>query len=105
MKTLKKYKVTTSNVSEIEKVVGKEVSEFHLEGEETAVQEKEQTAMTRLRKKKNLLLSQKGRSSKEKAVVGKPATSRTVRVDIEKLGFTHESGFRTYYCKRTVLWL
>ena len=41
---LEKIQSAASNVSEIEKVVGKEVSEFHLEGEETAVQEKEQTA-------------------------------------------------------------
>lgn len=57
---LEKIQSAASNVSEIEKVVGKEVSEFHLEGEETLYRKKNRQPQPRLRKKKkNLLLSQK----------------------------------------------
>ena len=84
---LEKIQSAASNVSEIEKVVGKEVSEFHLEGEETAVQEKEQTAAAPAKEEEKKPASEpkKVAPAKKKAVVGKPATSRTVRVDIEKL--------------------
>lgn len=84
---LEKIQSAASNVSEIEKVVGKEVSEFHLEGEKTAVQEKEQTAAAPAKEeeKKPAPEPKKAAPAKKKAVVGKPATSRTVRVDIEKL--------------------
>lgn len=84
---LEKIQSAASNVSEIEKVVGKEVSEFHLEGEGTAVQEKEQTAAAPAKEEEKKPASEpkKAAPAKKKAVVGKPATSRTVRVDIEKL--------------------
>ena len=84
---IEKIQSAASNVSEIEKVVGKEVSEFHLEGEETAVQEKEQTAAAPAKEeeKKPASEQKKAAPAKKKAAVGKPATSRTVRVDIEKL--------------------
>ncbi|MFR2033137.1 MAG: chemotaxis protein CheW [Agathobacter sp.] len=84
---LEKIQSAASNVSEIEKVVGKEVSKFHLEGEETAVQEKEQTAAAPAKEEEKKPASEpkKAAPAKKKAVVGKPATSRTVRVDIEKL--------------------
>ena len=76
---LEKIQSAASNVSEIEKVVGKEVSEFHLEGEETAA------APAKEEEKKPAPEPKKAAPAKKKAVVGKPATSRTVRVDIEKL--------------------
>lgn len=82
---IEKIQSAASNVSEIEKVVGKEVSEFHLEGEETTVQEKEQTAPAKEEEKKPASEPKKAAPAKKKAAVGKPATSRTVRVDIEKL--------------------
>lgn len=84
---IEKIQSAASNVSEIEKVVSKEVSEFHLEGEETAVQEKEQTAAAPAKEeeKKPASEQKKAAPAKKKAAVGKPATSRTVRVDIEKL--------------------
>lgn len=84
---IEKIQSAASNVSEIEKVVGKEVSEFHLEGEETAAQEKEQTvaAPAKEEEKKPASEPKKAAPAKKKAAVGKPATSRTVRVDIEKL--------------------
>lgn len=84
---IEKIQSAASNVSEIEKVVGKEVSEFHLEGEEAAVQEKEQTAAAPAKKEEKKPASEpkKAAPAKKKAAIGKPATSRTVRVDIEKL--------------------
>lgn len=84
---IEKIQSAASNVSEIEKVVGKEVSEFHLEGEETTVQEKEQTAAAPAKEEEKKPASEpkKAAPAKKKAAVGKPATSRTVRVDIEKL--------------------
>lgn len=84
---IEKIQSAASNVSEIEKVVGKEVSEFHLEGEETTVQEKDQTAAAPAKEEEKKPASEpkKAAPAKKKAAVGKPATSRTVRVDIEKL--------------------
>ena len=84
---IEKIQSAASNVSEIEKVVGKEVSEFHLEGEEAAVQEKEQTAAAPAKEEEKKPASEpkKAAPAKKKAAIGKPATSRTVRVDIEKL--------------------
>lgn len=84
---IEKIQSAASNVSEIEKVVGKEVSEFHLEGEETAAQEKEQTAAAPAKEEEKKPASEpkKAAPAKKKAAIGKPATSRTVRVDIEKL--------------------
>ena len=84
---IEKIQSAASNVSEIEKVVGKEVSEFHIEGEETAVQEKEQTAAAPAKEEEKKPASEpkKAAPAKKKAAIGKPATSRTVRVDIEKL--------------------
>ena len=84
---IEKIQSAASNVSEIEKVVGKEGSEFHLEGEETAVQEKEQAAAAPAKEEEKKPASEpkKAAPAKKKAAVGKPATSRTVRVDIEKL--------------------
>lgn len=84
---IEKIQSAASNVSEIEKVVGKEVSEFHLEGEETTVQEKEQTAAAPAKEEEKKPASEpkKAAPAKKKAAIGKPATSRTVRVDIEKL--------------------
>lgn len=89
-----KLEHAASNVSEIDKVFGKEITEFHIEGEaeQTAQaseetqkapekkEEKAQAAKTETAKPKTSNDSQKQTVSHKKAT-----TSRTVRVDIEKL--------------------
>ncbi|WP_443594315.1 chemotaxis protein CheW [Agathobacter sp.] len=89
-----KLEHAASNVSEIDKVFGKEITEFHIEGEaeQTAQaceetqkaqekkEEKAETAKTETAKPKASNDSQKKTVSHKKAT-----TSRTVRVDIEKL--------------------
>ena len=89
-----KLEHAASNVSEIDKVFGKEITEFHIEGEaeQTAQaceetqkaqekkEEKAETAKTEPAKPKASNDSQKQAVSHKKAT-----TSRTVRVDIEKL--------------------
>ncbi|WP_443597761.1 chemotaxis protein CheW [Agathobacter sp.] len=89
-----KLEHAASNVSEIDKVFGKEITEFHIEGEaeQTAQaceetqkaqekkEEKAETAKTETAKPKASNNSQKQTVSHKKAT-----TSRTVRVDIEKL--------------------
>lgn len=89
-----KLEHAASNVSEIDKVFGKEITEFHIEGEaeQTAQacedtqkaqgkkEEKAETAKTETAKPKASNDSQKQTVSHKKAT-----TSRTVRVDIEKL--------------------
>lgn len=73
------------NVSEIENVVGGEVTTFKVEGEEP--EEHEETKPVVVEKKKEELkpVEQKKTTLPAKKAPGKPATSRTVRVDIEKL--------------------
>lgn len=89
-----KLEHAASNVSEIDKVFGKEITEFHIEGEaeQTAQaceetqkapekkEEKAPAAKTETAKPKAANDSQKQAVSHKKAT-----TSRTVRVDIEKL--------------------
>lgn len=89
-----KLEHAASNVSEIDKVEGKEITEFHIEGEaEQTAQASEETqkapekkeekapaAKTETAKPKTSNDSQKQAVSHKKAT-----TSRTVRVDIEKL--------------------
>lgn len=89
-----KLEHAASNVSEIDKVFGKEITEFHIEGEaeQTAQaceetqkapekkEEKAPAAKTETAKPKTSNDSQKQAVSHKKAT-----TSRTVRVDIEKL--------------------
>ncbi len=80
------------NVSEIEKVEGGEVTEFHVEGEEPA--EEQKTAEVSAKEEPKKMADAKApetkpatKSEEKKPAVHakKPATSRTVRVDIEKL--------------------
>lgn len=86
------------NVSEIEKVDGKEIKEFRLEGEEPPQpQEKAVQASSETASEPKKAVEEKKAETKpaevqkstsapaKKASTGKPATSRTVRVDIEKL--------------------
>ena len=83
------------SVSEIDKVEGKEITEFHLEGEaEQTAQASEETKKADKEEKEEKTPAAKTESSKPKtannsqkqAVSHKKATtSRTVRVDIEKL--------------------
>ncbi len=86
------------NVSEIEKVDGKEIKEFRLEGEEPSQpQEKAVQAPSETASEPKKAVEEKKAETKpaevqktaaapaKKATTGKPATSRTVRVDIEKL--------------------
>lgn len=90
-----KLEHAASNVSEIDKVEGKEITEFHLEGEaEQTAQAPEETKKADKEEKEEKTPAAKTESSKPKtannsqkqAVSHKKATtSRTVRVDIEKL--------------------
>lgn len=90
-----KLEHAASNVSEIDKVEGKEITEFHLEGEaEQTAQASEETKKADKEEKEKKTPAAKTESSKPKtannsqkqAVSHKKATtSRTVRVDIEKL--------------------
>lgn len=90
-----KLEHAASNVSEIDKVEGKEITEFHLEGEaEQTAQATEETKKADKEEKEEKTPAAKTESSKPKtannsqkqAVSHKKATtSRTVRVDIEKL--------------------
>ncbi len=90
-----KLEHAASNVSEIDKVEGKEITEFHLEGEaEQTAQAPEETKKADKEEKEETTPAAKTESSKPKtsnnsqkqAVSHKKATtSRTVRVDIEKL--------------------
>ena len=78
-----------ANVSEIDKVVGEEVTSFHVEGEEPApAQESKKEEAATPAQEEHKAEPKKETAKKpaaKKANVGKPATSRTVRVDIEKL--------------------
>lgn len=86
-----KIQKVAANVSEIEKVEGRELTTFHVEGEEPPKQEEEATpkADTPAEAPKTGKAQDDKASAKEaqKQAVHhkKPTTSRTVRVDIEKL--------------------
>ena len=81
-----------ANVSEIEKVEGGEVTEFHVEGEEPAEETKPDEVSVPEEPKKEAEAkapetkpAAKTEEKKPAVHAKKPATSRTVRVDIEKL--------------------
>ena len=81
-----------ANVSEIEKVEGGEVTEFHVEGEEPAEEPKPAEVSVKEEPKKETETkapetkpAAKTEEKKPAVHAKKPATSRTVRVDIEKL--------------------
>ena len=92
---IEKIKKAAENVSEVDKVICGELTSFRVEGEEpttpaetvaapareeTAAAETKSTAAQPARQPEN-----KAAAPAKKAGAGKPATSRTVRVDIEKL--------------------
>ena len=89
-----KLEHAASNVSEIDKVEGKEITEFHIEGEaEQTAQASEETKKAPEKKEEKAPASKTetakpkaSNDSQKQAVTPKKATtSRTVRVDIEKL--------------------
>ena len=88
-----KIKAAAENVSEVEKVVCGEVTTFRIEGEEPAeaVAEpaKVENAPTEIKNEQAApapkAVENKTAAPAKKTGAGKPATSRTVRVDIEKL--------------------
>lgn len=90
-----KLEHAASNVSEIDKVEGKEITEFHLEGEaEQTAQAPEETPKAAKEEKEEKAPAAKTEAAKPKAANDsqkqtvshkKATTSRTVRVDIEKL--------------------
>lgn len=85
-----KLQHAAANVSEIAKVEGCEITEFHIEGEEPAeapVEEKKEEHKAEAEPKKDTVDKPAPKQEDKKPAVHpkKPATSRTVRVDIEKL--------------------
>ena len=89
-----KLEHAASNVSEIDKVFGKEITEFHIEGEaEQTAQASEETQKAAEKKEekapaaKTETAKPKASNDSQKQAVShkKATTSRTVRVDIEKL--------------------
>ena len=86
---IEKIRTVAENVSEVEKVVAEEVTEFHVEGEKVEPAKAENVPAPAEKKETNAPApaEQKKASSPatKKPAAGKPATSRTVRVDIEKL--------------------
>lgn len=89
-----KLEHAASNVSEIDKVFGKEITEFHIEGEaEQTAQASEETQKVPEKKEekapalKTETAKPKASNDSQKQAVShkKATTSRTVRVDIEKL--------------------
>lgn len=89
-----KLEHAASNVSEIDKVEGKEITEFHIEGEaEQTAQASEETQNAPEKKEEKAPASKtetakpKASNDSQKQAVShkKATTSRTVRVDIEKL--------------------
>lgn len=89
-----KLEHAASNVSEIDKVEGKEITEFHIEGEaEQTAQASEETQKVPEKKEEKAPASKtetakpKASNDSQKQAVShkKATTSRTVRVDIEKL--------------------
>lgn len=87
---LEKIKKAASNVSEIESVVGEELTDFSAKAPAVAEEEKEEKKEEKPAEPKQEAqpapkAPEKKKAPAKKAGVGKPATSRTVRVDIEKL--------------------
>ena len=92
---IEKIKKAAENVSEVDKVICGELTSFKVEGEEPAAPAetvaapvKEETAAAETKPAAAQPAKQpenKAAAPAKKAGAGKPATSRTVRVDIEKL--------------------
>lgn len=77
-----------ANVSEIAKVEGQEITEFHVEGEEPIEAEKKEETPAKEETTVKIPETKPTTKTEEKKLAvhaKKPATSRTVRVDIEKL--------------------
>lgn len=84
---IEKIRAVAENVSEVEKVIAAEVTEFHVEGEKVE-DSKEETSPAPVGQKETSPMpteQKKAAPVAKKPAAGKPATSRTVRVDIEKL--------------------
>ena len=84
---IEKIRAVAENVSEVEKVIAAEVTEFHVEGEKVEAS-KEETSPAPVGQKETSPMpteQKKAAPVAKKPAAGKPATSRTVRVDIEKL--------------------
>lgn len=84
---IEKIRAAAENVSEVEKVIAAEVTEFHVEGEKVEAS-KEETSPAPVGQKETSPMpteQKKAAPVAKKPAAGKPATSRTVRVDIEKL--------------------
>ena len=84
---IEKIRTAAENVSEVEKVIAAEVTEFHVEGEKVEAS-KEETSPAPVGQKETSPMpteQKKAAPVAKKPAAGKPATSRTVRVDIEKL--------------------
>lgn len=85
---LDKIIAAAMNVSEIENVVGGEITQIHIEGESAEEAKTEETAPAPVQpaaETKPAPKETKKANAPAKKAVAKPATSRTVRVDIEKL--------------------
>ena len=84
--SLDKILAAAKKVSEITDAVGEEITDFTTPEEETK-KEETQTAVTKTESPKPVAKAPEKKTSApaKKAAVGKPATNRTVRVDIEKL--------------------
>ena len=84
---IEKIRTAAENVSEVEKVIAAGVTEFHVEGEKVEAS-KEETSPAPVGQKETSPApaeQKKAAPVAKKPATGKPATSRTVRVDIEKL--------------------
>lgn len=85
---IEKIKKAAENVSEIDKVICGELTSFRVEGEEPTAAEETKPAAEETKPAAAQPAKQpenKAAAPAKKAGAGKPATSRTVRVDIEKL--------------------
>ena len=84
--SLDKILAAAKKVSEITDAVGEEIIDFTTPEEEPK-KEETQTAVTKTESPKSVAKAPEKKTSApaKKAAVGKPATNRTVRVDIEKL--------------------
>lgn len=84
--SLEKIQAAAANVSEIESVVGEELTDFSPKAPAVVEEKKEEKpAEAKPEEKPAPKAAEKKKAPAKKAGAGKPATSRTVRVDIEKL--------------------
>ena len=84
---IEKIRTAAENVSEVEKVIAAEVTEFHVEGEKVEASKEETSPAPVGQKEASPMPTEQKKAAPvaKKPAAGKPATSRTVRVDIEKL--------------------